>query len=513
MAIEQSDGVVLSQRIKRTTPMIDLEPLKWAKVKASSVNDIRSDIIYDAPYFVAEDGTELGLSHLFYVKLFKEKDVDVLTNLALDNNVSLIGNNEYMPLWYTLSCSNNSTGNALELANKFYETGRFDAAQPDLMSNDLISCVNDQYFSTYQWNLNNTGQSGGTVDVDVKFCNARSLSQGSNSIVVAVFDQGIQLNHPDLNIYSSSYDTESGTSPSVLYGTHGTNCAGFISAKTNNSIGIAAIAPDCPSMSVSNSLAATPDSRQKRADGINWAWRNNASVISNSWGSSVQYTIIDDAIYSALTNGRSGKGCVIVFASGNDYSSSVAYPANSHSDIIAVGSINRNGNRSSFSNYGTALDIVAPGEDLTSTTTGSGYIHSISGTSFACPHVAATAALILSVNPDLTQKQVVNIIESTAAKTGNYSYITTPGRGNGTWNNEMGYGLLNTFAAVSAAANDNVYFNDRTVSSSLFVSGWNIFTQNVTVTSGATLTFSMGNQITINAPYTINGGSQLVISY
>jgi len=202
-----------------------------------------------------------------------------------------------------------------------------------------------------------------------------------------------------------------------------------------------------------NTLAGTPDSRQKRADGINFAWTNGASVISNSWFSTVQYTIINDAISNALTNRRSGRGCVVVFASGNDNSTSVGwYPANIHPDILAVGSINRNGTKSSFSNYGTALDIVAPRESVCTTTTNSGYVYSTSGTSFACPQVAAAAALVISVNPNLTQKQVANILEKTTQKVGGYSYAITSGRLNGAWHQEMGYGLLNVFSALSEAS-------------------------------------------------------------
>ena len=115
--------------------------------------------------------------------------------------------------------------------SKFYETNLFEASEPDLMSDDTPNCVNDSNFSNYQWNLRNTGQNGGTIGVDVNFCNARSITTGSQNVIVAIVDQGIQLDHPDLNVHSISYDTESGTSPSRVLGTHGTNCAGFISAK------------------------------------------------------------------------------------------------------------------------------------------------------------------------------------------------------------------------------------------------------------------------------------------
>ena len=187
----------------------------------------------------------------------------------------------------------------------------------------------------------------------------------------------------------------------------------------------------------------------KRADGINWAWQNGADIISNSWGSGVQYQVIDDAINNALQNGRNGKGTIIVFATGNSYGA-VSYPANSNPNILSVGAMTSSGTRSSFSNFGTQLDVVAPGSSILSTTPNN-QTASWDGTSMATPHVAGVAALILSVNPCLTAQQVRDIIEQTAQKVGGYSYTTTSGRPNGIWNNEMGYGLVDAHAAVLMA--------------------------------------------------------------
>ncbi len=110
------------------------------------------------------------------------------------------------------------------------------------------------------------------------------------------------------------------------------------------------------------------------------------------------------------------------------------------------------------SNFGSQLDIVAPGvlnysTDRSGTVgyTNNNYIPNFNGTSSACPHVAGVAALILSVNPCLTGQQVRDIIEQTAQKVGGYSYSTTAGRPNGTWNNQMGYGLVDAHAAVLMA--------------------------------------------------------------
>jgi len=140
------------------------------------------------------------------------------------------------------------------------------------------------------------------------------------------------------NIYHLSYDAETETSPQILWRSHGTPCAGIVGAVQNNDIGISGVAPNCKLMSISIDLEAivpvgTPPTaplllQQKYARGINWAWQNKADVISCSWGSYLfQGTFIADAIDSAITYGRGGKGCVLVFASGNFYHQPIIYPA------------------------------------------------------------------------------------------------------------------------------------------------------------------------------------------
>lgn len=271
-----------------------------------------------------------------------------------------------MPLWFVLSCTKLSNGNAMEMANRFYDTNLFQYAEPDLMVDDLLNCTNDTYFSN-QWGLRNTGQYDGTNGVDIKACDAQTLSTGTG-ITVAVVDQGIELNHPDLvaNIHPLNFDTETGSSPSIVRGNHGVACAGIIGASGNNAIGIRGVAPNARLMSISNSLEAAPMSRIKRGEGINWAVQNGADIISNSWGSSVQYQIIDDAITNALVNGRNGRGCIVLFASGND-NRAVNYPANSNPNILIVGAISPCGQRKSptscdgegwGSNYGSQLDVA-----------------------------------------------------------------------------------------------------------------------------------------------------------
>lgn len=419
-----------------------LTDIEYSKVM-NSLNSIPT-IIKAQPNFITEKGVEVGMSDYFYVKLKNSGDLKLLQKLAAESDVEIVEQNKFMPLWYTLRCTKKTVQNTLEIANDFFEAGYFASSAPDLLSDDLM-CTNDPSFGSL-WGLNNSAN----PNIDINACQAWGITQGAG-VNVAVLDQGIYKPHIDLssNIHPLSYNTETNSSPSQLFGSHGTHCAGTIAAIKDNNIQVVGVSPSSKLMDVSNSLGGNPNSRMKRADGINWAWQNGADIISNSWGSSVQYDVIDDAIEDALANGRNGRGTIIVFATGND-NSGVGYPANINPDILAIGSITSTGSRSSFSNYGTQLDVVAPGSNILSTYPNNATA-SISGTSMATPHVAGVCALVLSVNPCLTAKQVRDIIELTSQKVGGYSYTVTPGKPNGTWNDQMGYGLVDAYAAVQMA--------------------------------------------------------------
>jgi len=486
--IDISEGMRSKTQYKRYWATLSMDD-KLSEVayleKLSGTRSTEKNII-TAPYFKGGDLGEIGLSNLFYVKLKSLNDYDLLCKEAVKENAVVVYQNEYLPLWYMLSVTVNSNCNAMEMANRFYESGLFACAEPDLMYKLQFSCANDQFFGQ-QWNLRNIGQSNGKSGVDIKICDAWQFSTGAG-ITVAVVDAGIQFNpyHPDLaaNMHVSSFDCETGALaspvPQVVYAAHGTQVAGVIGALRNNvvgstTIGIAGVAPDAKLMSVSNSGDATTASMINRAIGISWAVANGADVINCSWGWQITgsspyitYTQLNDAISDAVANGRNGKGCVVVFAAGNENSSTVHYPA-SLSNVIAVGAINRNGQRwvagsGTGSNYGTDLDVVAPGVDIVTTTTGSGYTNStpVSGTSYAAPHVAGIAALILSYNPNLTEPQVRMAIQQTFTKSPvlPYTFSSNPSRPHGDWNTDVRYGLVNAaWAVVKSAGGYKVSFD------------------------------------------------------
>ncbi len=238
--------------------------------------------------------------------------------------------------------------------------------------------------------------------------------------------------------------------------------AGVVGATRNNGIGISGIAPDIQLMSISTSLANNVLSRHYRGVGINWAWQNGAAIINNSWGASVNEPSINNAIQNAVNQGRNGLGSIVIFSSGNGSSNSIEYPSNNPL-TISIGAINRNAIRANFSSFGTGLDVVAPGVSITTTDRqGSfgyntnlgdiGNFTTLEGTSYAAPQVAGIAALILSINPNLTLQQVRNAIESSAEKVGNYTYTLGSGeQPNLTWNDQMGYGRVSAIGALQAA--------------------------------------------------------------
>ncbi len=299
---------------------------------------------------------------------------------------------------------------------------------------------------------------------EIDLYSAWDITTGSSNIKVAVIDSGVNVTHPDLGTGLDGYgnvDQSLGwnylaQNNSMTYiGEHGTAVAGVIAAKTNNGSlrGISGIAggnrgrgvtiiPYCIGLDAPNSAYVD--------DAILDAVDKGARVINMSFGVG-QNSAITSAINYALS-----QNVVVVCASGNDnvygVGQAVVYPA-SLLDVVAVGNMGKNMNRYHDSNYGSALDVVAPGEDIMSTNVSGGY-SPVGGTSIAAPVVSGIVALMLSVNPNLSAENVNDIIKETAQRIptveSGRTIQYTP-KVNGSWNNYMGHGLVNAYAAVQAA--------------------------------------------------------------
>jgi PKD repeat protein len=228
----------------------------------------------------------------------------------------------------------------------------------------------------------------------------------------------------DINGYDVA-DNDNNPNPPNNSFDHGTHCAGISSARTNNSIGIAAIGYSCKLMCVkATSSSASPSSVTDGYDGIVYAVLAGADVISLSWGGSGSSTTAQNIITWA-----SQQGAVLIAAAGNNNVSTMFYPAG-YVECIAVAATSSNDAKASFSNYGSWIDISAPGNNIYSTLPSNGY-GNMSGTSMACPLVAGLAGLMLSLNPLLTPTDVRNCIQNNAVNINsqNPSYIGQLGSG------------------------------------------------------------------------------------
>lgn len=496
-----------------------------------------TNVALASPFFTEPNSKPIGMSELFRVKLHSQTELSQLKKMAAQTGTVIIGQNRYMELWYTLACDKSSKGNALAMAEFFRLNGAFDVCEADLIPTDLLSCTTDPFFNL-QWGMQNTGQYGGTPGMDIRACAGwANWTTGDPSVVIGIFDQGYEQNHPDLmagNV-GVGFDAYLNAPPSIVYGAHGTACAGIAAARQNNGLGVTGVAPDCGLVSIAHPLSFTPNLEQELADGFNWAWQNNVAVISNSWGwFGTPAVVLDNAIDDALNLGRGGLGTVVVFATHNYDLPSITYPASSHPHVLAVGAMSPCGERKSptscdgewwGSNYGPDLDVVAPGVIVHTTDQQAGggydptdYYSHFNGTSSATPHVAGLAGLVISMNPCLTREQVNNIIEKTAQKVGAYTYSGTPGRPNGDWNNEMGYGLIDIDAAMRMTREiyvQNVAINiDSTVQVfGTIAAGFSVTplvpVGNVDVNAGATLDLRASTSITLAGGFNVNPGAGL----
>ena len=336
--------------------------------------------------------------------------------------------------------------------------------------------------------------------VQMSLGNAWDVQQGDPNVWIAVIDSGFDLGHPDLSFTPNAGGTLThfnadefigGAAPPYDAGSagvfHGTACAGLAAATLNNGAGVAGVAGGCTIMPVR--VGGIPTAARVTA-ALNWATANGARVASLS------LTTTQTAAATAALSNAWAAGMVLCAATGNSgdntTSPAVGFPAR-HANVVAVGASDQADQRKRpasadgecwGSQFDANTDVIAPGVRCWTTdeqgaagynsnaggpvrgpcvNNASGgdasgdYLSVFNGTSAATPHVAGLAALVISQNPALTNQQVRDIIESTCDKVnpGIYPYATVAGRPNGTWHQEVGYGRVNAFQAVSAASAGN----------------------------------------------------------
>jgi hypothetical protein len=278
--------------------------------------------------------------------------------------------------------------------------------------------------------------------------------KGSPDVTVAVIDTGVFTGHPDLaaNIWVNSgeipgngidddgdgyiddvngYDFSNGDgTPDDQYG-HGTSCSGIVAGVQDNTIGVSGVAPGCKIMALKAATDAGYFYDSNDSAAFLFAAAHGAKVLSMSFFSDRVSQIERDSIDYCWAH-----GVLPVCAAGNAASIYPYYPG-AYEHVLSVAAVDGNLNKAGFSNYGSWVDVSAPGTGIYTTTRDGGYTSGFAGTSGACPHVAGVAALCFSANPAATNEDVLEAIEDTATLQNQAPY--------GEFSN---YGLVNAEAAV-----------------------------------------------------------------
>jgi gliding motility-associated-like protein len=375
------------------------------------------------------------LNQFYYKKAFKTLQSKGLDRVFVVNFPSKYSNEQ------VLSLGNHPMVSLIELV-------------PDY---EFFHTPND-FNSTAMWHLDK-----------IQARDAWDIEKGGKNILIAIVDDGIDTAHSEFQssiwknpneIASNGIDDDNNgyvddvfgwdmadndNNPSVISSnnlSHGTHCAGIAAARTNNNNGISSISYFSKIMTIKcgrNGSSQIFNPYQ----GVEYAIENGARIISMSWGGG-SYSSIYETIFAVAAQNN----ILCIAAAGNSSTNSKMYPAG-YNNVIAVGSTTSTDAKSSFSNYGNWIDVMAPGSSIYSTVPGNTYA-TYSGTSMACPMVSGLCALMLSRNPNLTATQVENCLKNTCDNIdfNNQSYI-----------GDLGAGRINALKALRCIKSVYASFN------------------------------------------------------
>jgi thermitase len=277
------------------------------------------------------------------------------------------------------------SGNVAEAVKKFESLDSVEYAEPNITFHASY-VPNDPDYKTKQY-----------APQKVSAEQAWDTTQSASNVKIAVVDTGVDYYHPDLDgKVIKGADFVADDDDPIDENDHGTHVAGIAAANTNNGIGIAGLAPKASILAVRVLDADGSGTLDDVAQGIRYAADQGAQVINLSLGGNLGSKTLQDAVNYAWN-----KGSVIVAAAGNTGVALPSYPAY-YSNAIAVAATDQNDQKASFSNFGTWVDIAAPGVDIYSTITNNQYA-SYSGTSMASPVVAGVAGLLAAQGKNASQ--------------------------------------------------------------------------------------------------------------
>jgi subtilisin-like proprotein convertase family protein len=444
------------------------------------------------------------------VQFHPEVDDAAIEGLIASHGLAPLKAVEGLPRTYIYRVTEQATENPLKIANHLLDDPRVVFAEPNIAVPAQHYFVPTDPLYREQWHLDHHEGQWLTTGSHIDAAKAWAITRGERSVVVAIADDSCDLGHVDLQGSGkivAPYDfagRDFSPLPDRPNDNHGTACAAVAIAEANGH-GVVGVAPGCALMPIRTNGMLDDASIEEL---FGWAASNGAAVISCSWGPALRVfplsTRMSNALHRAATLGRGGRGCVIFFAAGNANRpvngevDEQAWPAGgpsgqtwwhngfaAHSDVIAVAACTSLARKAAYSSWGREISLCAPSNNAAPQTSGGptyplvrgalagrgivtadrvgwagysidDYTRSFGGTSSACPTAAGVAALVLSANPELSAREVRQILETTADKIvdpdpdpqlGN-RFGDYDAAGHSFW---FGYGKVNAFKAVTEA--------------------------------------------------------------
>jgi subtilisin family serine protease len=510
--IKSLPGVKEVEPIQNNILKVNVKPGQLDKAMEMYRLETDQHIAHHAYTPINSSETRYYITDTIAVKFKEGTPKERIEKILEDTKVEIVKEYRDSDNTFTIKVTKASGMNPVKLSNMLSEMEEVEFAEPDLI-NRFVTFYEpmDDLFKD-QWHLKSWNGPHLVVNADVSSTEAWDITRGERSVVVAVIDDGCDLDHPDFVgenkiIYPKDYvDGDSNPFPVSGVGNyHGTPCAGVAIAEENGQ-GTVGIAPGCSFMPIRFDVKRTRDTVLREI--FDYVGRY-ADVISCSWGPPPRYAPLNSLLSNkiqqlARNGGPRGKGCVIVFAAGN-YNCPLYDPVGNtsyrfrrddqiystndailngnatHPDVIAVSSSTSINKKALYSNWGNEIAVCAPSNnfhplDSSAQMIGRGifttdnetyglgfnqnsiYTNRFGGTSSACPLVAGIAALIISANPNLTAKEVKEIIQDTADKIVDNDIDPILNVNKGTYNQNghsewFGYGKINAAKAVRKAQN------------------------------------------------------------